>query len=269
MTPTLPWSVNLGMLFTEHPAHERPAAARAAGFGAVEIRWPFDVTLPADADVDRFVAAVGEVDVEVVGLSCFTGDRAAGERGFASWPGREQEFRDHVTVVAEIGRRLGCRAFNTMYGCRMPGVSPDEQDDLAVEQYAFASRTFGEVGGFAMLEPMSGHEHYPLRTSDDIVGVIERVERETGETNLRILADLFHLVANGDDIDRMIANHTRNIGHVQIADSPGRHEPGTGDLPLQRWMHDLRAAGYTGWFGLEYQPTTDTLASLSGLSALE
>jgi hydroxypyruvate isomerase len=109
-----------------------------------------------------------------------------------------------------------------------------------------------------------------LLTATDALEVIERVEQASGPSNVGLLADLYHLAVNGDDVDKVIANHAGRITHVQIADSPGRHEPGTGNLPLDRQLGDLEAAGYAGWVGLEYKPSTtsaDSFGWLTGRSA--
>ena len=105
------FDVNLSILFTELPLLERPAAARAAGFGAVELWWPFDVAVPPDRDVDALVAAVEDAGVQLVGLNFFAGDMAGGDRGLVSWPARAAEFRDNVDATVAIGARLGCRAY--------------------------------------------------------------------------------------------------------------------------------------------------------------
>jgi hydroxypyruvate isomerase len=115
-----------------------------------------------------------------------------------------------------------------------------------------------------LVEPVSGPKPYPLRTADDAVGVVDRV-RATGTANVGFLCDLFHLANNGDDVDAAIANHADRVAHVQIADAPGRGEPGSGDLPLDRWLADLESSGYAGYVGLEYKPTTTTEESLGWL----
>lgn len=248
-------AANCSMLFTDLPLLERPAAARAAGFEAVELWWPFPVAVPADREVDALVAAVQDAGVRLVGLNLFAGDMPAGDRGVVSWPGREAELEDNLAVVAAIGDRLGCRAFNALYGNRLDGVRPEEQDELAVRQLAAAARALAPIGGTVLLEPVSGAERYPLRLARDVLAVLDRVEEETGATNLALLADLYHLSVNGDDVPAVIERHADRIGHVQIADAPGRHEPGTGRLPLRAWLEALRARGYDGWVALEYRPT--------------
>ena len=106
-----------------------------------------------------------------------------------------------------------------------------------------------------LVEPVSGADRYPLLTAADSVAVIDRVADETGVGNLGLLCDLYHLAVNGDDLDQAIATYADRVAHVQIADAPGRHEPGTGTLDLDHYLAGLAAAGYGGWVGLEYKPS--------------
>jgi hydroxypyruvate isomerase len=259
------YEVNCSILFTELPLLERPAAAREAGFDAVEFWWPFAVAVPADGEVEAFVRAVGDAGVRLVGLNFFAGDMPGGDRGLVSWPARSGEFRDNVEVTVGIGERLGCRAFNALYGNRVEGADPAAQDDLAVENLAFAGRAAARIGGTALVEPVSGAPRYPLRTAADAVGVIDRVAGETGVGDLGLLCDLYHLAVNGDDLDRVITTYGDRVAHVQIADAPGRHEPGTGTLELDRYLGALTAAGYRGWVGLEYVPSRTSADSFAWL----
>jgi hydroxypyruvate isomerase len=261
----LAYEVNCSIIFTELPLLERPAAAREAGFGAVELWWPFATAVPSDREVDGFVRAVGDAGVQLAGLNFFAGDMAGGDRGLVSWPARAQEFRDNVEVTVGIGERLGCRALNALYGNRVEGVEEAAQDDLAVEQLALAGRAAARVGGTVLVEPVSGADRYPLLTAADAVGVIDRVAGETGVGNLGLLCDLYHLAVNGDDLDRAIATYADRVAHIQIADAPGRHEPGTGTLELDRHLADLAAAGYRGWVGLEYKPSGASADSFAWL----
>lgn len=254
MSHSLRYEVNCSILFTELPLLERPAAAKAAGFDAVEFWWPFADAVPGDVEVDAFIGSVEDAGVALVGLNFAAGDMPGGDRGLVSWPARSQEFRDNIDVTVGIGERLGCRAFNALYGNRVDGVSPAEQDDLAADNLARAARAAAAIDGTVLVEPVSGAPRYPLLTAADAVAVIERVRTETGVDNIGLLADLYHLAVNGDDVDKVIADHAPLVAHVQIADAPGRNEPGTGELPLDRQLADLEAAGYTGWVGLEYKP---------------
>jgi hydroxypyruvate isomerase len=261
----LPYEVNCSILFTELPLLERPAAAKEAGFGAVEFWWPFASAVPSDREVDGFVRAVGDAGVRLAGLNFFAGDMPGGDRGLVSWPARSGEFRDNLEVTVDIGEQLGCGAFNALYGNRVEGAGPAAQDDLAVENLALAGRAAARIGGTVLVEPVSGAPRYPLRTAADAVAVIDRVAAATGVANLGLLCDLYHLASNGDDLERAIADHGHRVAHVQIADAPGRHEPGSGTLDLDRYLSLLAAAGYAGWVGLEYQPSGASADSFAWL----
>ncbi|KAA2253634.1 TIM barrel protein [Solihabitans fulvus] len=260
---SLRYDVNLSILFTELPLLARPAAARAAGFDAVEFWWPFDTAVPADHAVDRFVAAVRDAGVRLVGLNFFAGDLPAGDRGAVSWPARSAEFRDNLDVAVGIADQLGCRAFNALYGNRVDGVDPAHQDDLAAQNLALAAEAADRIDAVVLVEPVSGAPRYPLLTAADALAVIDRV----GSPNLRLLADLYHLTVNGDDVAAVLAEHTDRIGHVQIADAPGRNEPGTGSIDLDGLLGRLQAGGYRGHVGLEYKPSGQSADSFGWLPA--
>ncbi|MGQ1798562.1 hydroxypyruvate isomerase family protein [Kocuria oceani] len=250
------YTVNCSILLTDLPLLERPAAARAAGFDAVEFWWPFADSVPADRDVDAFVDAIRDAGVQLSGLNFNAGDMPAGDRGLVSWKGRCREFAENIAVVAAIGERTGCRAFNALYGNRMPGHAPESQDALAVRNLVAAAEGVAGIGGTVLLEPVSGTEAYPLKTAQDALDVIAQI-REHGADNIRLLADFYHLAVNGDDVASVIENHADDFGHIQIADAPGRHEPGTGELPLQQWIDRSRALGYSGRVGLEYKASQE------------
>jgi hydroxypyruvate isomerase len=265
MTHSLSYDVNASILFTELPVLERPAAVKQAGFDAVEFWWPFPQSVPRDSEVDRFVGAVADAGLDLVGLNFAAGDLAAGERGLVSWPARSQEFVDSVDIAIGIAEQLGCRSLNALYGNRVDGVDADQQDDLAVGNLVLAAQAAAKVGATVLVEPISGSGGYPLRTASDAFAVIDRVCEEGGVDNLALLADLYHMGVNGDVVDDVIKTHTSRIGHVQIADAPGRHEPGSGHLPLADQLQALERAGYSGWVGIEYKPLTTTLEGLAWL----
>jgi hydroxypyruvate isomerase len=259
------YDINLSILFTELPLLRRPAAAAEARFTAVEFWWPFDRAVPDGSDIDRFAAAVEDAGVQLVGLNFFAGDMAGGDRGLVSWPARSAEFRDNIDVALALGARLGCRAFNALYGNRVDDATPEQQDELASENLALAAKAAAEHGAVVLLEPVSGAPRYPLRTAADVAAVIDRVEQRSGATNLRLLFDIYHLTVNGDDVPAAIAGYASRIGHVQIADAPGRHEPGTGDIDIDGQLAALADAGYCGWVGLEYKPRGSSADSLDWL----
>ena len=254
----LRYEANLSILFTELPLLERPAAARAEGFTAVEFWWPWpDQPVPADRDVDAFVSAVQDAGVQLVGLNFFAGDLAGPDCGVLSIPSRVQQFRDNIDVTVGIGERLGVPGFNALFGNRVDDASPEEQDALGRESIAAAAKAADRIGATVLVESVSGPKPYPLRTAADAVSVVDDV-RATGAANVGFLMDLYHLAANGDDLDAAIAAYTDRTAHVQVADAPGRGEPGTGDLDLDRYLGQLADHGYAGWVGLEYKPTTAT-----------
>jgi hydroxypyruvate isomerase len=261
----LRYLANCSMLFTELPLLERPAAARAAGFDTVEFWWPWpDQPVPADREVDAFVSAVQDAGVQLAGLNFFAGDLAGPDCGVLSIPSRSQEFRDNVDVTVGIGERLGTRAFNALFGNRVDDASPEEQDALGRENLALAARAAGRVGATVLVEPVSGPKPYPLRTAADAVAVVDDV-RAAGAGNVGLLLDLFHLANNGDDPEAAITAYGDRVAHVQVADWPGRGEPGSGRLDLEGLLGRVAATGYDGFVGLEYKPLTTTLESLAAL----
>lgn len=260
---------NISLLFGEVPFERRPAAAAAAGFTAIECWWPFASASPTAADVDAFITSVTDAGVQLCGLNFFAGDMAGGERGIASHPGRRREFDESVAIAAEIGARLGVTGFNALYGNRLDGVSDTDQDDAATAALAAAAEHVDTIGATVLVEPVSGVPAYPLKLAADALTVIGNVRQRITKGRIALLADLYHLTVNGDDLDRLAADHAEDIGHVQVADAPGRHEPGTGDARILDVVASLQHAGYTGRIGLEYVPAQDTVAGLRWLTQLE
>ncbi len=259
------YAINLSMLFTELPLLQRPAAAKEAGFDAVEFWWPFTTAVPADGQVDEFVGAITDAGVQLIGLNFFAGDMPGGDRGLVSWPARSGEFRDNIDVTVGIGERLGCQAFTALYGNRTDESTPVAQDDAAAENLALAAAAVAWIDGVVLVEPVSGAPRYPLLTAADVIRVIDRVQAQSDVQNVKFLCDLYHLDANGDNVAAAIENYADRVGHVQIADSPGRGEPGTGRLDIDGHLAALAARGYRGYVALEYKPTVGTRDSLAWL----
>jgi hydroxypyruvate isomerase len=246
------FAVNCSILLSGLPLRERLDTVRAAGFEAVEFWWPFPSATPGDAEVEAFVDAVRASGLRLIGLNLFAGDLPAGERGVVSWPGRENELLASVQVAAYVGAELGCRNFNALYGNRLPGRDPAEQDAVAVGNLDTVAAALAAIDATVLLEPVSGIDTYPLRTAAQVVAVADGVAAATGRTNLGLLLDVYHLAVNGDDVPGAIELFRDRIAHVQLADAPGRGAPGTGTLPLSTWIDDLIAGGYDGWLALEH-----------------
>ena len=265
MAHQLPYLVNCSILFSDRPILERPRAAKAAGFDAVEFWWPFAESIPNEVEVEKFVRAVEEAGVSLIGLNFSAGDMPGGDRGLLSWPGRSQELRDSIDVAVSIGERLGVTAFNALYGNRITDISPELQDELAIDNLVVASSAAATIGAVILIESISGAPRYPLLSAGDSLAVIGRAEKEGGVENLGLLADLYHLSVNGEDLDALAGIYGSKISHVQIADAPGRHEPGTGEIELDRYLVELEKVGYTGWVGLEYLASSDREDTFSWL----
>ncbi|MFE2161686.1 TIM barrel protein [Streptomyces lydicus] len=252
------FNVNLSILFTELPLLERPAAARAAGFTAVELWWPWvDAPVPERAELEALRDALNDAGTRLVGLNFYAGRLPGPDRGALSVPGEESErFRANVPVAIEFARSLGCTTFNALYGNRVEGVSPEEQDRLALENLTFAARAVAEVGGTLLIEALNAPESpaCPIVSAPKAIEVVDAVNAATGLGNAKFLMDLYHLSMNGEDLEEVIDRCTGKTAHVQIADNPGRGAPGTGELDFDALLDRLKKAGYDGWIGLEYKP---------------
>jgi len=265
-TEKVSYEINLSILFSELPLLERPAAAKAAGFDAVEFWWPFATATPSTEDVDAFVNAIEGAGVKLVGLNFFAGDMPGGERGLFSNPARTAELRESVAVLVEIAKRTGVRAFNALYGQRIEGVDAAEQDRVAIENIVFAANAIAEFGGLVLIEPLAAgiNGAYPLETAQDAVAVVNKA-RAAGADNVAFLFDAFHLGSNDENLVEVVNQHAANIGHVQVADVPGRGQPGTGTVDFESVYAALIDNGYAGYVGLEYKAQGTTEESLAFL----
>ncbi|MEV6769231.1 TIM barrel protein [Nocardia sp. NPDC051030] len=244
------FDVNCSILFTDLPLLERPAAAKAAGFDAVEFWWPFgEDPTPADKDIDAFVSAIDNAGVELIGLNFI--DLIPTGRGLVSVPGEETRFRDNIDVAIGIAERTGCKALNALYGNRIAGEHAQRQDELALENLRLAAKAAQRIDAIVLLEALNAYESpdYPIVSAAHAIKIIE----EVGEPNLRFLCDLYHLARMDENLTGVIDTWARYIGHVQIADSPGRGRPGTGALDFDALYAALDESGYEGYIGLEYK----------------
>jgi hydroxypyruvate isomerase len=213
--------VNLSILFTELPLLQRPAAAAACGFVAVEFWWPFHESVPKGEQLRDLAEALEAASVSLVGLNFDAGDMAAGDRGLVSLPGEEKRLRENIEVAIEFAEPLGCRAFNALYGNRLEGADPLAQDELAIENLSYAATAAQRIGGMVLIETQNTADspRYPLTRAAEAVDVIERVELASGASNVKLLADLYHLHRMGEDLAGTVTTFADRIGHVQIAGS--------------------------------------------------
>ncbi|MGY0019571.1 TIM barrel protein [Streptomyces sp. YJ-C3] len=252
------FNVNLSILFTELPLLERPAAAAAAGFTAVELWWPWvDAPVPEQSELDALRDAIKDAGVQLTGLNFYAGRLPGPDRGALSVPGEESEkFRANLDIAADFAQSLGCTALNALYGNRVEGVDPAVQDELALENLVLAARAADRVGAVLLIEALNKPESpaCPIVSAPKAIEIVDKVNAATGLGNAKFLMDLYHLSMNGEDLPGVISAYADKTAHVQIADNPGRGAPGTGSLPLEELLDQLKKAGYEGYVGLEYKP---------------
>ena len=211
--------------------------------------------------MEEFATAITDADVQLVGLNFFAGDMAGGDRGLVSWPARSTEFRDNIDVTVALGERLGCRAFNAYTATEWTTAHRRNKTTSRRRPRARASRPRAE-GGTVLVEPVGGAPDPPVHCRRRAEGDRAGPRLKGGQCGL---FDVYHLAVNGDDVDAAIDASAGRIGHVQIADAPGRNEPGTGTLDIDHYLGRLAATGYDGWVGLEYKPSGKSVDSFGWL----
>ncbi|NKB45951.1 MAG: TIM barrel protein [Alphaproteobacteria bacterium] len=245
------FSANVSHLFTEVPFLERFAAATACGFKGAECLFPY--AEPAD----RVGDAVATAGLSMTLFNAPPGDYAAGERGLAALPGRQQEFRDSIEVALNFADLLECKRIHVLAGI-VPEDKWDEALDVYIANLAVATDLAREIEIDILIEPIVMDGYFLFRP-DDALQVLEDV----GAKNLKILYDIFHAQRGQGGITDFLDNHLDKIGHIQIAGVPGRHEPDrTGELNWPYLFDLLDAHGYAGWVGTEYNPRVGTHAGL-------
>jgi len=269
LTPTAPtagrhppsmlrFSANLSILFKEAPFLERFSRAAQAGFSAVEFWWP------TGEDPEAVVAAVEGASVQVAAFNFDAGDMAAGDRGLVGDPERTASFRDHVPVALDLARRLDCTRMNALMGLRRDDWSHSEQLEIARETVAWTAERAKSVGVTVLIEAINTMENGPylLSTTREAAAFVRSLDR----SNVKLQYDVYHMQRMEGNLVATLREHIGEIGHVQVADSPDRGEPGTGEIRFDYFFQQLEALGYDGYVGLEYRPSAgDTIASLDWL----
>ena len=247
-------AANLSMLFTEHPFLDRFERAAAAGFTAVEFLFPYD--WPAE-EIRRRLDAHG---LTLVLHNLPAGRWDAGERGIACLPDRVEEFRAGVPKAIAYARALGVRQLNCLAGQRPDGVPVEVAHATFVENLRFAAQALGAAGLRLLIEPVNTFDipGFFLNRTAQAAAVLDEVDA----SNLFIQYDLYHAQRMEGELAETLRRHLPRIGHVQIADNPGRHEPGTGEMNYPYLFQTLDRLGYDGWVGCEYKPAGTTEAGL-------
>ncbi len=248
----LTFAANISILFPKLPFLERIPAARAAGFDAIEFWWPGVAELEGRS-LDDLVEAIREASLQVGLINFDAGDMPAGDRGLAADHYRSGDFRANIPVAIDLARRLGCLKLNALAGNARGESSRTDQWDELVRNLRLAADAARGAGMSVMLEALNPTDtpKYLLPNAQIALQLIGEVARP----NVKFQMDTYHVAMAGDDIIDVLGRVAPVLGHVQMADVPGRHEPGTGTLALDAFLASLVEVGYGDYIGLEYKPT--------------
>jgi len=244
---TLRFAPNLSMLWADLPLADRCERAARAGFGAVELWWPGAAAAALPGLLSRW-------NLRLALLNFDSGDLAAGERGLAADPRRRGQLRANVPVALEIARACGCGRLNLLVGKRQEEYSRSEQMACARDNVAWAAALAARAGCEVLIEALNPVDNGPcLLTTTPAAAAFAA---QTGQPNVRLQYDVYHMQRTEGDPAATIDEYWPLISHVQVADVPGRHEPGTGEINYPFILDHLDRKGYPGAVGLEYRPST-------------
>lgn len=249
---------NLSLLYTELDFMDRFAAAARAGFKGVEYQFPY--AYPKDA----LVEALQKNGLVAVLQNAPAGDWAKGERGIACHPDRVGEFRDGVGRAIEYATAVGCKQINCLAGIVPAGVAPERARETLVGNLRFAAQKLAATGIRCLTEPVNTRDvpGFFLNRSRQALEIF----RDAGTDNLYLQYDIYHMQVMEGDLARTIEANLAAIAHMQLADNPGRHEPGTGEINFAFLFDWIDRVGYPGWIGCEYNPRTTTAEGLGWLA---
>ncbi len=255
------FAANLSMLWPELDMYDRFGAAAAAGFSRVEILFVHTL------DLARVASLLHDHNLQLVLFDPAPGDWEAGERGLACNPSRQAEFQRTVLEALQSAERLGVRQLNLLTGIPRPGVSELDAHRAIVDNFGWAAQRAQQAGVALLAENINTTDFagYYVNTVDRAAQIVNDV----GASNVRIQFDQYHVGMMGGDALALIRQYAPLVNHVQIADVPGRHEPGTGSQPIAAFLAELDTLGYEGSVGLEYRPSVSTDAALDWLPLLD
>lgn len=245
---------NLTMLYNEHAFLDRFAAAAKDGFTGVEFLFPYDFPK------DELAARLKEHGLTQALHNLPAGDWAGGERGIACHPDRVEEFRAGVAKGIEYATALGCKQLNCLAGKAPEGVPDAELRRTFVENLRYAAPELAKAGIKLLAEPVNNRDipGFYLNYSAQAISILD----EVGSDNLYLQYDFYHTQIMEGDLTTTFRRLKSRIAHVQIADNPGRNEPGTGEINYPFIFGMLDAEGYEGWIGCEYKPAAATTDGL-------
>ena len=252
------FAANLTMMFNEVEFMDRFAAASKAGFRGVEYLFPY--LYPKDA----LAEALSRNGLTQVLHNLPAGDWAKGERGIACLPGRESEFQDGVGKAIQYAKALGCRQLNCLVGITPKSAEPNRIEKTLRDNLKFAARALQEAGLRLLVEPVNTID-IPGFHLNRTVQTLQLFD-EIGEKNLWLQYDIYHMQRMEGELAATIAKHLPRIAHIQLADNPGRNEPGTGEINYDFLFRHVDGLGYAGWIGCEYKPRTETIDGLGWLA---
>ncbi|MDQ6744604.1 MAG: hydroxypyruvate isomerase [Actinomycetota bacterium] len=251
------FAANLSFLFGEEPFLERFAAAREAGFEAVEYMFPYE------EEAEAIRARLQDAELEQVLFNLPAGDWGAGDRGTACDPDRVEEFRHGVDRAREYAGVLAVERVNCLVGLRREELAAEEQWRVLVENLRYAAQALAADGRTLLVEPVNTYDIPGFFVST--TGAAARLLDDVGSDNVRIQFDFYHAQKMEGNLCERFDELLHRIAHVQIADNPGRHQPGTGEIDYEFVLQHIDRSGYDGWVGLEYAPDGDTRSSLQWL----
>ena len=252
------FAANLSMLFTEVPLLDRFERAARAGFSSVEVQFPFEAT--AQAIRERLLSN----RLRMVLHNLPAGDWAAGDRGIACDPARVKEFRAGVAQAVNYATTLGVPQLNCLAGKAPAGVPDAVLRATLVDNLRYAAAALRAAGLKLLVEPINNHDvpGFWLNRTALAISVLD----EVGADNAFVQYDIYHAQRSEGELAATIGKYLQRIGHIQVADNPGRNEPGSGEINFGFLFQYLHHIGYRGWIGCEYKPATTTEAGLGWLA---
>ena len=254
------FAANLSMLFNEVDFLDRFKAAADAGFEGVEYLFPYAF------EKDALVEQLQKHGLTQVLHNLPAGDWETGERGIACHPDRVSEFQEGVGRAIDYGTALGCKQINCLAGIAPDGVADDMLRATFVSNLRFAAPRLKQAGMRMLIEPINTYDipGFYLNRTDQAIGILD----EVGSDNLFVQYDIYHAQRMEGELAKTIEKYLPRIAHIQLADNPGRHEPGTGEINYAWLFRFIDKTGYDGWIGCEYKPAAETRAGLGWIKAL-